>query len=508
MQFVITSENLCNCPFCNLHIITNMNQPNEKLIAKIYQAFQLDYFNNENQICQILTNQNNENIIRLINNNNIQLIGLEEFGNNAHVLIFDFLNHGKLFQYLENQISNFTEDMVKYIGYKLIRAIQTMHINNIAHTKLTLDNIMMNQSFDPIIIHFREARLGPNNNSYFFEDLKEYAKILAKLITNGKFINIEVEKNSIGKIGYIVIDYAGRKYTLKEFSKKFFKPDNVSMEFRNFFKLLISTQNLNFDVLLNHPWFQGININGNNDLRDMTRQYFAEIFEKRLECNDISCTERYDLSEAIEEEDEEDEKDQNFSLYNSTMRGEAKEDLSQKFKKLLIKETKYKPMGVSYEYLILEISNYNQDNSFLKKFMSELYSYLEENKELEGFIIKPEKINFDENKYLSFFVNINKIIDVSNFNEDDFTSEENLVPEEVVNEFEENEQSLMINFELVKYIENNQNEIKENKDINGNKEKFYLLFNFSQGEISYYYQCVKIFKEKAKSILKKFFKKN
>ena len=142
---------------------------------------------------------------------------------------------------------------------------------------------MLNQSFDPIIIHFREARLGPNNNnSYFFEDLKEYAKILAKLITNGKFINIEVEKNSIGKIGYIVIDYAGRKYTLKEFSKKFFKPDNVSMEFRNFFKLLISTQNLNFDVLLNHPWFQGININGNNDLRDMTRQYFAEIFEKRL----------------------------------------------------------------------------------------------------------------------------------------------------------------------------------------------------------------------------------
>ena len=63
MQFVITSENLCNCPFCKLHIITNMNQPNEKLIAKIYQAFQLDYFNNENQICQILTNQNNENII-------------------------------------------------------------------------------------------------------------------------------------------------------------------------------------------------------------------------------------------------------------------------------------------------------------------------------------------------------------------------------------------------------------------------------------------------------------
>ena len=91
------------------------------------------------------------------------------------------------------------------------------------------------------------------------------------------------------------------------------------------------------------------------------------------------------------------------------------------------------------------------------------------------------------------------------FNEDDFINEENLVPEEVENEFEEIDQSLVINFELVKFKENNKNENKENENINSNKEIFYLLFNFSQGEISNYYHCVKIFKEKAKIILKSFF---
>ena len=509
MQYAIVSDNLCNCPFYEIHIITNLNPPNDKLIAKIYLGQNNDIFQNESQICQILTNHNNENILRL-RNNNIEIIGLDEFGPEVNCLIFDYLNHGKLFQYLELQEnkSHFTEKIVKYIGYKLLRAIQIMHSNHIAHNRLTIDNIMLNQSFEPIIIHFKDAVLDLNNNNCFFEDFKGYAKILAKLITNGKFKDLDIGINKNGKKGFVVLNNMGTEHPLDKFWKTFSKSENISKNFIDFFKLLISTRNLNISNLINDPWFSDFNeidLNGNIDLiGEESRKLFEKIYKLNEEFKKDISTERYDQSDIIEE----DKKDDNNSLFESTMRGEAKEDLNKIFEKFLIRETRYKPMGVSYDYLILEISNYNHDNSFLKKFMCKLFLNLEDNSIIEGFEFEPEKTNLEKNKFLSFDVYINKLKEKLDFNEDDFINEENLVPEEVENEFEEIDQSLVINFELVKFKENNKNENKENENINSNKEIFYLLFNFSQGEISNYYHCVKIFKEKAKIILKSFFKNN
>jgi len=59
---------------------------------------------------------------------------------------------------------------------------------------------------------------------------------------------------------------------------------------------------------------------------------------------------------------------------------------------------------------------------------------------------------------------------------------------------------LIINLELIEFDD-------KSNDTN-NQKKFYLLFNYIQGEILYYYQFLKLFKQKAREILNGYFSEN
>ena len=498
-QYTIVSPELCNCQNCSVHKIQNINEPHDYLIAKIYRYQDEPNYVNEHQIFQLLPNT--ENIIRIRNNNNIQLILGDEFGPHPVYLIFDYLNREKLFKYLNGEnFPQFTENMAKFIGYKLTIATKTLHENHIAHNKLDINNIMLNENFDPIIMHFKEAIMNVNDNAEFNDDFKGLAKIIAKLITNGKFVDCEIKRNKKGIKYFEVKDQGGRSFKgLKKFWK-IFGPNAIPEQFQSFFNLLITHINLNYNTILNHPWINGIN--NDQTIQEETRQYLTKLYQSMDTNQKIFSTERYDCSEIIEEKNNEEE---NESLFGKIgMKSEEKKDLFKIFDNLSIRETKYKPMGNSYEYLTIEISNFNHDYSFLNKFMFKLYSNLEHIEKLKDFTIKNDKPK--EDSFLSFTININLIEGKNDNNDEDdeLIDEEAFIPDEAVDENEEIDQTLIINLELAKYKEKDMNEIQNND----NSDKFYLLFNYIQGEISYYYHCVKIFKEKAKMILKSFFGHN
>ena len=111
-------------------------------------------------------------------------------------------------------------------------------------------------------------------------------------------------------------------------------------------------------------------------------------------------------------------------------------------------------------------------------------------KDLEGFTIKMDEL---KSSLLTFSVSIDLIEEENNSDEDEIIEETCIVPDCADDESDDIDQALIIDLELVKYRENNPD-----------NNKFYLLFNYRQGEISYYYLCVKKFKEKAKLALKSF----
>ena len=492
MDYAIVYNELCRCTNCAVHIIQNLNNNQDLLVAKIFRNPNDPNYQNEFHIFTALLQVNTPNIIRLRNNNNINLIHGPEFGPNPRFLFFDFLNHGKLAKYLYYVFSpQFTEDMVKFIAYRLLLALQTLHSNHIAHNKLEVENIMLNQLFDPIIIHFKEAVDNVNQNNEFNNDFERLAKILGKLITNGNLANCEIRYSHGAVRSYKIRALAGKPYSPNEFWTLYLHktPDGISNEFRNFFDVLIRHNNLNFNTLLNHPWLNGI---GNNQtIQDETRRQFTKIYNQMITNQNINYFQRINQSEIIDEKDQNESK---VSIFDKTgMKSETTESLFDKFSKLSIREIKFKPMVISHEFLEIEILNFNHDYSFLNKFMFKLYTSLQHFQDLKGFTIKIDKPK--ENSFLLFTACID-LIEEQNSDEDEIIDEDCKVPDYVVDENDDTEQTLIMDLELVRYRDNQ------------NNNEFYLLFNYKQGEISYYYLWVKKFKEKAKSTLKSFLGKN
>jgi serine/threonine protein kinase len=90
-------------------------------------------------------------------------------------------------------INHIKEIYVKLLCYKLLKGLQKCHENNICHNKIDIKNIMFDNDFNPIIIHFSEASLINNKN--FNKDFIGLGIVLAKLMTSGKFISYKYDKN-------------------------------------------------------------------------------------------------------------------------------------------------------------------------------------------------------------------------------------------------------------------------------------------------------------------------
>ena len=500
-DYIINSNKLCKSVYCEVHIIKRVNNPNDLLVAKIYYNAQNDYYRNEREIL-IRLNQppTNDNLIRMRNDNIHLLLDNNIYDANTVSLIFDYLKHENLVKYLSygEEKTDITEDMVKSIAYKLIKAISAMHKKNIIHNKLDIENIMFNENFEPVIIHFSEATIKEGVIKDTHEDSIGLAKILTKLITNGKFSHFDLKEK--GKSKHLIIyDRIGNPYSPNKFW--YFFNGSISLDFQNFFKLLITNKFLNFDDLLNQPWLQ--QFNDDDDIKNLTKDYFKRIYELNILNEKEYLTETHDFSNAIFEEDKHKDNLSLFSQYDTDMKSAFDQNIYDIFSKMKIETTNFELKGIISDYLLIQLSNYDIKSTFFTKFMYKLYIYFESTKILEDFSISVEEPKPNdkpnENSYLSFDININKINDNNIENLDELIDDEYIIPDDIDDVFEESEQTLMINLELIQF-----NDI--NNNVENNKDKFYLVFNYKVGELSYYYHCVKIIKEKVKLILKSFFK--
>ena len=496
MDYVINSNKLCKSHYCEVHIIKRVTAPNDLLIAKIFNNSENNFYRNELEILTKLNqNPTNDNIIKMKTDNIHLILDNDIYGANTVYLIFDYLEHENLLKYLSygSRKTDIDEDLVKSFAYKLIKAISSMHKKNIIHNKLDIENIMLNNEFDPVIIHFSEATLYNGEIKNIHEDFIGLAKILAKLITNGRFSHFTINQKGNKNILYIR-DCVGNYYSAHKFWLCF---QNISADFQNFFiKLLTKSKNLNFDDLFEQPWLK--NFNNNNEIIEETRKYVKDIYDKNIS-NEGECQiENHNYSNAILEEDKNKDNISLFFQYESDMKSVFDENIYDIFSKMSIEKTKFELKGIISDYLLIELSNYDKCSSFFIKFMFNLYTYFELEKKLDNFLISVVKPILMDNAYLSFDINIENINNNDTIeNLDESNDEDYIIPDELSGVFEENEQTLMINLELIQYIDTNK---KEN-----DKDKFYLVFNYKSGEISYYYHCVKFIKDKAKSILKSFF---
>ena len=487
MNYSIISEQIGCGNIGKVFLIQEVQPPYKILIAKIFDEKGQEQYENEKKILSILSNSNepfNECIIKY-KNINISIDFANHFSFNSNFLIFDFLEHSNLRKYLlyMDILPEIPEKYIKLIGYKLLKALKIIHNNNICHNKMDINNIMFDKDFNPVIIHFSEAY---ETNTNFRKDFEEVGIILAKLMTSGRLMNFKYNKEL--KI-FEITDNQRKKYRDKKFWK--FYENKIPKEFIAFFNILVKTKIINIDELFNNEWLKTIQYKDDNfiETENNLKLYFEERY-KHLSAMDETNTE-FNVNSAINMQNN----CNNNSLIKTLNTDRCAEYTNEEknIYNLEIKKIKNEPKGILFDYVTI-IININKDCNTLNI----IYNYIFELQSLIKEIDKNININYPD-KYLSFNVTFEDInnneINVVNNDEEINNDDCDECKEDIYydDEDDNDNEDLIINIKLLKYDSEN--------EYDTNKEKYYLMFNYIQGETSYYLYYLKIIKEKAKSIL-------
>ena len=266
-NYEICSNPLGNGKNCEVYKIKEKNHPHSILIAKIYENRRRKYYEKEKRILLKISNSNdveiNDYLIH-IKNINARLEISKQFKADSTLLTFDFLMHGNIQDYisLKSFGKPISEIYIKLLCYKLLLGLKKIHNNNISHNKIDIRNLMFDDNFNPIIIHFGNAIISDNHQNDFFG----LGLILVGLISSKKIISYKFNKK---QNNYIFRFYSTNNYFHESsceesvFWKILESNKNViiSKEFIDFFHLLVIPDKvLNIDELFNNIWLKDIKI--------------------------------------------------------------------------------------------------------------------------------------------------------------------------------------------------------------------------------------------------------
>ena len=160
---------------------------NNQYVAKVMKIENQEFYNRELQMTTIASGLNNPHVIHLVGHGNGTIRFKGYVQNNANYLILDYHQHGNLFDYIKIPRRGFTELHTQYIFYKILIGVQAIHGAGICHRDLKLENILLDQNYNPIICNFS---LSTNNNVNALNDFvgtKSYLspQIIAHQTYNG-----------------------------------------------------------------------------------------------------------------------------------------------------------------------------------------------------------------------------------------------------------------------------------------------------------------------------------
>jgi serine/threonine protein kinase len=261
--YEICSQPLGNSINSQVYKIKEKNQPHSLLIAKIYQKKRKNYYEKEERILSKISRTNNNamnDYLIHLSNINARLDISEQFTADSTLLTFDYLKHGNILDYVSVKTYGkpFCELYAKLLCYKLLLGLKKCHENNIIHNNIDIRNIMFDENFNPIIIHFGDAIISNDHQ----KDFKGLGLVLAELLTSRQIIsykfNIKLNKY-IFKFHSLRNPLQKNKCEESLFWKMVEKTKNIkiSKEFIDFFHELTSPDNiLNINDLLNNDWLK------------------------------------------------------------------------------------------------------------------------------------------------------------------------------------------------------------------------------------------------------------
>ena len=286
--------------FSTVYLVINQNNQN-LYAAKVRKDENQQSFNHELQMTTIASGLNNPNLIHLHSHGN----GPISFGGNVqnkNYLILDYHQKGDLFKYIEIPNQSFIELHAKYIFDKILRGVQALHAAGICHRDLKLENILLDQNFNPIIIDFVFAT--NNNVNALNEVIGTIGSASPQIINRQVYNGFKADIFSLGIILFTLVtnripffkaskdDKYYRLIFLRKFNnywEEFEKYGiNPSQLFKNLFERMVNyneNERPTVDQILQDPWFAEIRNLNNNQQAQLENQILNDFIARENQIN-------------------------------------------------------------------------------------------------------------------------------------------------------------------------------------------------------------------------------
>ena len=278
----------------------------ELFAIKIFDQKYYKYFINEVNYLQKLSK--NENIIKLynygqgfitpfINDNNNNITEKEKI----FFEIIEYAQNGELKDYILGTSTRLPEKISSKIFSKIVKALQYIHENNIAHCDIKPENILLDKNFSPKLSDFGFSQTFKGNEGDYmlhqFNGTDIYCAPETRKAYITGFNGVKHDIFSLGVLLFVITigsfpfdraSYSDEKYRfiVKKNYKRYWEYFNfvdISEEFKDLINKLICVtpaQRLGLNEILEHPWVRKYNRNNCENEMDIDKDVIDE-FNKR-----------------------------------------------------------------------------------------------------------------------------------------------------------------------------------------------------------------------------------
>ena len=299
----------------------------KKYAGKIFHNKYKHFFFNEEEILLLLKEKNIPDIIN-IEKSGFGEISINEEKENKHYIIMEYASKLNLYFYTTLLEKGFEEKHAKYLFYKIVKAVQSIHDNNICHLDLKTSNILLYNEYSPKICDFGFAKYVNKKMKYYCGTTHyQCPEIMMKKPYDGTkadifSLGVILFELVFGKFGFEIPSSSDKKYKFiknnisNEFWHNYPESKNISDDFKKLYFKIVSFDPKNrppIEEILNNNWLKEIKDLEEKDIKNLELEIIQVINDKESEIKKILKRklelDEYNKNKGKNKEGEKDEKE-------------------------------------------------------------------------------------------------------------------------------------------------------------------------------------------------------
>ena len=302
-------------------------KPKEKNIdgyyaAKVYKNFENkenDDFEAEKTILSHLKNKS-PYILNLIDSGEDEIRRNDRETSKNNYIIVDYMKNGCLFDYIYYSESGLKEDLCKILIYKICKAIQICHNSKICIRDIKLENILLDDKYNPILCDFGFGKMTEDNVT---GELGTRIYMAPEVLLNESYSGFKVDIFNLAIIIYILMTrkplVTSKEYQAIDnrvkllYDKKYAQfwdklgdeKNKFSKELKKLFEnmtLKEPSERITINEVLKDDWLKDLNDEKIKELEKELKDEFDKIKDKVINgLNTQKEKEKYQISSSLDD---------------------------------------------------------------------------------------------------------------------------------------------------------------------------------------------------------------